>query len=261
MSSLAYERLHANLEKLKLKTIAGVLDSYLEIAAKEGKTVLEVLDHLLEEERKAKEASAIEAKMSFAGFPVKKTLEEFNLKFQPSIDQEVIRDLATLRFVYSAENVVFLGPPGVGKTHLAIALGIEAIKAGFTVYFANASTLMERLKRASSKDMLEDKLRTLSKYKVLIIDEIGYLPFDREGAHCFFQLVCKRYEKASTVFTSNKSYGEWGEIFGDHVIAAAVLDRILHHCTTVNIKGESYRLKDRKKYGLLGAMSNLEEKQ
>jgi len=148
----------------------------------------------------------------------------------------------------------------VGKTHLTIGLGIEAIKAGFTVYFSNASTLIEKLKRARMKDVLEVKLRTLSKYRVLIIDEIGYLPFDREGAYCFFQLVCRRYEKASTIFTSNKSYGEWGEVFGDHVIAAAVLDRILHHCTTVNIKGESYRLKDRRKYGLLGANAKMEEK-
>lgn len=260
MSNLAYERLHANLQRLKLNTLASILDSYLEIAAKEGKTVLEVLDHLVEEERRAKEASAIETKMHFAGFPVRKTFEEFDLDFQPSIDQKLVRELATLRFLYNGENVVFLGPPGVGKTHLAIALGIEAVKAGFTVYFSNASTLMEQLKRTSREDMLEAKLNTLSKPKLLIIDEIGYLPFDTEGAHCFFQLVCRRYERSSTIFTSNKSYGEWGEIFGDHVIAAAVLDRILHHCTTVNIKGESYRLKNRKKYGLPSAKPSSEEK-
>lgn len=260
MSNLAYERLHANLEKLKLNTMAAILDSYLERASKEGKTVLEVLDHLLEEERRAREAAAIAAKMSFAGFPMRKTLADFDLGFQPSLDKKLVRELATLRFVHNKENVVFLGPPGVGKTHLAIALGIEAIKAGFTVYFANSSALMERLRMARRKDALEARLRTLCKYRVLIIDEIGYLPLDREAAYCFFQLVCRRYEKASTIFTSNKSYGEWGEIFGDQVIAAAVLDRILHHCTTVNIKGESYRLKDRRKYGLLGARAEMEEK-
>lgn len=155
-----------------------------------------------------------------------------------------------MRFVHNAENVVLLGPPGVGKSHLAIALGIEAVIAGLSVYFTNAGVLAERLKKANKDDMLEDKLRTLSKYKLLIIDEMGYLPFDSEGAHCFFQLVSKRYEKTSTIFTSNKSYGEWGQIFHDHVIAAAILDRILHHCTTINIKGESYRLKERKKHGL-----------
>ena len=177
-------------------------------------------------------------------------MEDFNFEFQPSIDKAVISDLALLRFIYNAENVVFLGPPGVGKSHLAVAIGIEAVQAGLSVYFANAGILIERLKKANSEGLLEDKIRTLAKYKLLIIDEMGYLPFDSEGANCFFQLVSKRYEKTSTIFTSNKSYGDWGEIFHDQVIAAAMLDRILHHCTTINIKGESYRLKDRKKHGL-----------
>ena len=249
---LAYERLHVNLEKLKLNTIATILDSYLEIAAKEGCSVTEILDHLLEEERCAKDASAIEHKMRFAGFPVRKTLAEFDFKFQPSVDKKIIKELTTMRFLHNTENVVFLGPPGVGKTHLAVGLGIEAIKVGHAVYFANASALVEKLKSASRKDKLDEKLRNLAKFKLIIVDEIGYLPFDTEGAHCLFQLVSKRYEKSSMMFTSNKSYGEWGQIFQDQVIAAAVLDRILHHCTTVNIKGNSYRLKDRRKYGLMG---------
>jgi DNA replication protein DnaC len=250
MNNLAYERLHTNLQLLKLNTIDTILDNYLEIAAKEGKTTLEVLDHLIDQEKRAKDASSQETRMKLAGFPVKKKLEDFDFDFQPSIDRAVISDLATLRFVYNAENAVFLGPPGVGKSHLAIALGIEAVKASLSVYFTNAGVLIERLKKANSDGLLEDRLRTLAKYKLLIIDEMGYLPFDSEGAHCFFQLVTKRYEKTSTIFTSNKSYGEWGEIFHDHVIAAAILDRILHHCTTINIKGESYRLKERKKHGL-----------
>ena len=249
---LAYERLHVNLEKLKLDTIATILDGYLEVAAKEGCSVTEILDHLMEEERCARDASAIERKMRFAGFPVRKTLEEFDFKFQPSVDKKIIKELTTMRFLHNTENVVFLGPPGVGKTHLAVGLGIEAIKAGYAVYFANAGALVEKLKSASRKDKLDEKLRNLAKFKLIIVDEIGYLPFDTEGAHCLFQLVSKRYEKSSMMFTSNKSYGEWGQIFQDPVIAAAVLDRILHHCTTVNIKGGSYRLKDRKKYGLMG---------
>jgi len=137
----------------------------------------------------------------------------------------------------------------VGKSHLAVALGIEAVKAGLSVYFANAGILIERLKKQNSEGSLEDKIRTLTKYKLLIIDEMDICLLIVIGAHCFFQLVSKRYEKTSTIFTSNKSYGEWGEIFQDQVIAAAMLDRILHHCTTINIKGEA-TAKERKKHGL-----------
>ena len=156
-----------------------------------------------------------------------------------------------MRFVYQAENVVFLGPPGVGKTHLAIGLGIAAIESGFSVYYINASLMIERLKEAHRLDQLDWYLKKLVKPKVLIIDEIGYLPFDSEAAYCFFQLIARRYERVSTIFTSNKSFSEWGEIFQDHVIASAVLDRILHHCTSLNIKGESYRMKERNKHGLM----------
>lgn len=250
MTNLAYERLHSNLIQLKLNTIGTILDNYLEIAAKEGKTTLEVIDYLIDQEKHAKDAISHETRMKLARFPIKKRLEEFDFDYQPSIDRNVISDLTTLRFIYNAENVVLLGPPGVGKSHLAIALGIEAVKGGFSVYFINAGILIERLKKANHEGLLEDRLRNLAKYKLLIIDEMGYLPFDSAGAHCFFQLVSKRYEKTSTIFTSNKSFGEWGEIFHDQVIAAAVLDRILHHCTTINIKGESYRLKERRKHGL-----------
>ena len=251
MSNFAYERLHSNLQHLKLDTIESIVDNYLEIAAKDGKTTLEVLDYLIDQEKQIKENTARERKMRLAMFPVHKRLEDFDLDFQPSIDQMVISDLASLRFVRNAENLVLLGPPGVGKSHLAIAMGIEAVNAGFKVYFVNAGALVEGLKNANLKGILEKKLKALAKYDVLIIDEMGYLPFDREGAHCFFQLVSRRYERSSMIFTSNKSYGEWGEIFHDHVIAAAILDRILHHCTTINIKGESYRLKERKEHGLL----------
>jgi DNA replication protein DnaC len=250
---LAYERLCVNLEKLKLHTIAEILDNYLEVASKEERSVVEILDHLMEEEQRAKQNRNIEFKMRLAGFPVRKTLEEFDFTFQPSIDKKVIKDLATLRFLHNNENIVFLGAPGVGKSHLSIALGVEAVKQGHAVYFSNINKLVEKLKTASHRDELEKKLQAYAKFQLIIIDEIGYLPLDTEGAHCLFQLVSKRYEKGSMIFTSNKSYGEWGQIFQDQVIAAAVLDRVLHHCTTVNIKGESYRLKDRKKYGLAGA--------
>jgi DNA replication protein DnaC len=250
MNNFTYERLHNNLHYLKLDTIEAILDNYLELAAKDSKTTMEVLDYLLEQERKNRDAAATNRRIKHAVFPVIKTFEEFNFEFQPSIEKGIIEELATLRFIHNIENLVLLGPPGVGKSHLAIALGIEAVKAGFPAYFVNTSNLIERLKKANREGILEKKLKDFTKYKLLIIDEIGYLPFDEEGAHCLFQLISKRYEKSSTIFTSNKSYGEWGEVFKDHVIAAAVLDRILHHCMTINIKGDSYRLKERKKKGI-----------
>ena len=157
-------------------------------------------------------------RLSQAHFPVVKTLEQFDFGFQPSLDRKVLRELSGMGFVERSENVVFLGPPGVGKSHLAIALGVKVVEAG---------------------------------YRVLILDEIGYLPMTREEASLFFRLLCRRYEKASLVLTSNKSFLDWGDIFGDQVLASAILDRLLHHATTVNIKGESYRLKEKRRAGLL----------
>ena len=249
MSSQIYERVHHNLKRLKLTTIESLVDDHLEIAAKEKRTTLEVLDYLLDQERRSHEDRALGIRMRLSGFPMEKRLEDFDMSFQPSVDPTVIRDLASLRFIHHAENVVFLGPPGVGKTHLALSLGLEAIKQGIRVYFVNASNLIERLEKASHENRLEERIKALNKFPLLIVDEMGYLPFNREGAHCFFQLISRRYEKSSIIFTSNKSYGDWGEIFGDPIIASAVLDRILHHCSTINIRGNSYRLKERQKQG------------
>jgi DNA replication protein DnaC len=250
MGGLAYERLHENLKILKLNTMDAILDNYLETASSEDRSIMDILDHLFDEELKARKASAVETRMKMSGFPVKKTLDDFDFSFQPSIDPAVINELRTLRFIHNAECVSFLGPPGIGKTHLAIGLGIEAINNGFTVHYTTAANLFDKLRKAEKRDQLEGKLKTYSKYKLLIIDEIGYLPMCREEAHLFFQLVSKRYEKVATIFTSNKPYSEWGEIMGDPVIAAATLDRILHHSTTISIKGESYRLRARKRAGV-----------
>ena len=251
MTNFEYERLHHNLKLLKLGTFESILDNYLEIAAKEKKSTIEILDYLMDQELRSKEVRSLALRKRKAGFPMEKRLDDFDFGFQPSLDKAVIKEIASLKFIHNAENVVLLGPPGVGKTHLAIALGIEAVRAGFRVQFANASALIERLAKADREKRLEEMIRELSRFQLIIIDEMGYLPFDDFGAHCFFQLVSRRYERASIIFTSNKSYGEWGDIFKDHVIAAAILDRILHHCTTVNIKGDSYRLKDRKKQGII----------
>ena len=180
-----------------------------------------------------------------AGFPARKTFELYNFDFQTNLDTDVIDDLRTLRFIGNNENVIFLGTPGVGKTHLAIALGISAIEHKYSTYFISCHQLIQNLLKANHENRLDERLKQYAKYKVLIIDEIGYLPTSLEGANLFFQLIARRYEKHSTIFTTNKNFGEWQDIFQDNTISAAILDRILHHSIVVKIVGESYRLKER----------------
>ncbi|MBR1368227.1 ATPase AAA [Methanocalculus chunghsingensis] len=250
MTTLLLEQIHHRLTMMKLDAMDALLEPTLERAMNENLSPIETIGYLVEQEWNNRTSTRIRTRTKSAGFPLLKRIEEFDFTFQPSIDQTVIRDLATLRFIDNAENVVFLGPPGVGKTHLAIGLGVSAIEQGIPVLFINASVLIEQLKEAYHSDQLDRYLKKLIRPGLLIIDEIGYLPFDAQAAYCFFQLISRRYEQGSTIFTSNKSFGNWGEIFQDQVIAAALLDRILHHCRTVNIRGESYRMKDRKSHKL-----------
>ena len=241
----SYERVHVYLASLGLDTIEKTIDNYLENAR--DKSIMEILDHLLSEEVKSKRSHRYETKLKYAGFPFRKTMEEFDFSFQPSMDRSVINDLMTLRFIYNRENLVFLGPPGVGKTHLSVAIGMHALQSYISVYYVSAVKLVQALRKEFMRDRLNTLLRKYARYPLMIIDEIGYLPLNREESNLLFQLVSYRYEKCSTIFTSNKSFSEWGEVFGDQVMASAVLDRVLHHSIVVNIKGDSYRLKDRRK--------------
>ena len=245
MNEIEYEKLISNLRRLKLYRIIEILDNYLERVNKEEISFTEALAYLIKEETQFKEDKSLEIRTRVAGFPYRKTIEEFDFSFQPSIDMRQINELRTMRFIVNKENVIFLGPPGVGKTHLAIGLGIDAIRNNYSVYYTNCYELIRKLNKARFENTLDRQLKRLLKYKVLIIDEIGYLPFDKEGANLFFQLISRKYEKSSIIITSNKSFKDWGEIFNDEVIASAILDRLLHHATVINIKGNSYRLKDR----------------
>jgi len=256
MSSVL-DRLHDLLREMKLLEADTLLEAHLERAAQNERTYADFLLDLLSAEAMAQRDRLLQSRLRQAKLPFVKTLEQFDFAFQPSIEERQIRELRTLRFVHEAANVLFLGPPGVGKTHLAVGLAVEAVRSGFSTLFVTAHDLVTDLGKSAREGKLDRKLRYLVSPKVLIIDEIGYLPLDEVGATLFFQLVSARYERGSIMLTSNKSYADWGSVFGgDTVIATAVLDRLLHHSSTINIRGESYRLRERKKAGLLAPLES-----
>jgi DNA replication protein DnaC len=247
------ERLQATLGSLGLSAVEARLEGLLERAAKDEPSYADFLLEVLTSEAEARRQRYLKTRLQLARLPYVKTFQQFDFSFQPSIDERQIRDLQTLRFIHEAANVIVLGPPGVGKTHLAVALAEAAIQAGQAAYFMTAHDLVTDLGQAYREGRLDRRLRVYLAPKVLIIDEMGYLPMDELGATIFFQLVSARYERGSIILTSNKSFGDWGSVFGDPIIATAILDRLLHHSTTINIRGESYRLKDRRRAGLLPA--------
>jgi DNA replication protein DnaC len=245
------DRVCAALKRLQLTHLRETLAAVLSAAAKEEWTYLEFLDQILRREVDAKQGKRIRMGMQIAHFPCVRTIEGFDFGFQPTADERLIRELSTGNFIAHGENVLIFGPPGVGKSHLAIGLGRKIVEQGHTVRFTTATALLAALGKAETEGGLSDKLIEFCKPRLLIIDELGYLPFERRAAHLFFQLVNRRYEKGSLLITTNQRVSEWGIVFGDEVLATAILDRLLHHSHTLLITGESYRLREKRKSGLI----------
>ncbi len=230
---------------LKAPTLREAVDRLAERARTESWTHEEFLIACLGREVAARESHGGEGRIRAARFPARKSLEEFDYDHARGLKRDQVAHLGTLDFVAGKENVVFLGPPGTGKTHLAIGLAIRACQAGHRTLFNTASEWVDRLAAAHHQGTLQQELLKLSRYPLLVIDEVGYIPFEPEAANLFFQLVSSRYERASLIVTSNKPFGRWGEVFGDDVVAAAMIDRLVHHADVINLKGDSYRLKNR----------------
>ena len=240
-------QLRKNLEYLKLNQMNLQLDEIIYFITKNSLSFAEGLVKLTSYEIDFKEANMVRSMVKVAGFPHHKELKDFDFSFQPSINKQEIKDYETLRFIESQENLVFLGSSGVGKTHLAVSIGIAAAKKRYSTYFIKCNNLLQQLKKAKLENRLGDRLKHFTKYKVLIIDELGYLPIDKDDSKLFFQLIDLRYEKKSTIITTNINFNSWDDIFYDAVVANAILDRILHHSHVISISGKSYRLKDHMK--------------
>src|SRR5690625_2421506 len=240
----SYLKLKENLKYLKLHQMDIHLDETIDFMNRNDLSFTDALIKLTDYEIDMKEINMIKSMVRVAGFPHLKEIKDFDFEFQPSVNKEQILDFTSLRFIERKENIVFLGTSGVGKTHLATSIGIAAAKKRTSTYFIKCHDLILNLKKAKLENRLENRLKHYAKYKLLIIDEIGYLPIDSDDAKLFFQLIDLRYENKSTIFTTNSNFKDWAKIFQDPKLANAILDRVLHHATVVNIVGDSYRLKE-----------------
>ena len=239
------EELNKKLDILELEKVKEIISDYIHKNNKNMPPLTDSLNYLLGEEIKHKDNRAAEGIIKAANFPFRKTLTDYDFSFQPSVNENQIRELANLSFIEKNENIVFIGNSGVGKTHLAVSLGIEAAKHRNSVYFITCHNLMQKLNKAQKENRLDKQLQHLAQYKVLIIDEIGYLPVDHQGSNLFFQLITRRYMNKSTIVTTNMPFSRWGEVFSDNTLASAVLDRLLHYSHIIRITGNSYRIKDK----------------
>ena len=240
-----YNKLLTNFEILKLDKIKDYYPNFVDNAVKNNLSLTDAFLELTNKEIEYRDERASQIQVLVSAFPYRKEIDDFDFDYQPSINKQEIMELNTLGFLERHDNILFLGPSGVGKTHLAVSIGITAAKKRYSVYFISCHDLITQLNKAQYENKLDKRIKHFCGYELLIIDEIGYLPIDKQGANLLFQLIAKRYEKKSTIITTNMTFNKWGEVFNDNTLANAILDRLIHHSSIINITGNSYRIKDK----------------